>query len=185
MESGKLTTDPVARAGQICYILTRLKRDIQRGRIKPLLVMGMVPLCSAQYSRLFGTTRIPGINVDTLQHIGGAESDYCVCCRDGRWFKVLLASPQGRIYSPAEMEHQFQMIWDIEGEEPGPGVKALPALTAIGRTEWAEARTKYFMEGVNRVSMETIEKVHTRAPGLDRSYVHVYPGCCLVLFLLS
>lgn len=160
MESDKLTTNPVARAGHVSHILMRLKRDIERARIKPLLVMGMVPLCSAQYNRLFGTTRIPGVNVDSLQHYSGAESDYCVCCRDGKWFKVSLTSPLGKVYSPVEMERQFQMIWEDEGEGPGPGVKGLPALTSIGRTEWAEARNKYFDEGVNKTSMEIIEKVH-------------------------
>ena len=159
MESYKLTNLPVARAGLLCHILMRLKRDIARGHIKPLLVMGMVPLCSVQYHKLFGTTRIPGVTVDSLRNYSGAESDYCVFCRYGKWFKIPLATPLGKIYSPAEIEHMFQMIWDEDGEEAEPGVEALPALTAIGRTEWAEARNKYFQEGVNRTSMEIIEKV--------------------------
>ena len=39
----------------------RLKKDIEKERLKPLVVMDLVPLCSAQYERLFGTTRIPGV----------------------------------------------------------------------------------------------------------------------------
>ena len=52
------------------------------------------------------------------------------------------------------------MVFDAAEEgEAGPGEGMLSALTALGRDEWAEAREMYFQEGVNRVSMEAIEKV--------------------------
>lgn len=157
-----MTTRPTARAGQISHILIDLKRNIERGRIQPLLVMGIVPLCSAQYERLFGTTRLPGPIADELCHYGGVESDYCVCCRDGRWFKIPLTSPQGRMYTPAEMEVQFQSVWEEEEGQGGGaelGERLLPALTALKRDEWAEARQTHFAEGINKVSLEIIEKV--------------------------
>lgn len=162
VESSNLTTIPVARAGQTSHIVMQLKRSIEQGQLKPLLVMGFVPLCSAQYTRLFGTTRIPGVGADQLLHVSGAESDYCVCYHEGRWFKVPLATPQGRIYSPAEMEHLFQAVWErgrAEGQGVGPGEDLIPALTTLGRDEWAEAREMYFSEGVNKISMETLERV--------------------------
>ena len=49
-----------ARAGLACYTLMQLKKDIETERLKPLVIMDLIPLCSAQYDRLFGTTRIPG-----------------------------------------------------------------------------------------------------------------------------
>lgn len=160
MGSFHLTTNPVARAGLISHIMLRLKREVERGSLKPLVVMDMVPLCSAQYERLFGTTRIPGLGADQLRHYAGAESDYCVCYKAGCWFKVPLTTPHGRPYSPAELEHLFEMVLDaVEEGEVGQGEEFIAALTSLGRDEWAEAREMYFQEGVNKVSMEMIEKV--------------------------
>ena len=154
-----VTTNPAARAAMISYSMIKIKRDIERGKLKPLLVMGLIPLCSAQYERVFGTTRIPGEATDKLVHYKGAESDYFVCYRRGRWFKVPLTSPRGKIYSSAELEHQMQYVLDYEDGMVGPGEEHLAALTTLNRTEWAKARQTYFMDGVNRVSMEIIEKV--------------------------
>ena len=42
------------------YILMCLKKDIETEKLKPLVINGLVPLCSAQYDKLFGTTRLPG-----------------------------------------------------------------------------------------------------------------------------
>ena len=55
----------------------KLKRDVEKGRLKPLIVLDLVPLCSAQYERLFGTTRIPGI-----------EAGVCVGVCVGGWMCV-------------------------------------------------------------------------------------------------
>lgn len=41
---------------------------------------------------------------------------------------------------------------------PCPGEEHLAALTAGSRIPWAEAREKYFKSGVNRTSLEAIEK---------------------------
>ena len=41
---------------------------------------------------------------------------------------------------------------------PAEGEEHLAALTAGERTLWADAREKYFSSGVNRASLETIEK---------------------------
>ena len=157
--SYELSTNPVARAATVSHILMRLKNDVERERIKPLLVMGMIPLCSAQYNRMFGTTRIPGLGADRLSHVSGSESNYCVCCRGGRWFKVPLATPFGRPYSPAELEVRFEAVWGEREGEVKAGEENLPALTALGREEWAQAREEFFQDGVNKASIETIEKV--------------------------
>ena len=53
----------------------------------------------------------------------------------------------------------MQQILDDTDAEPRPGEAHLAALTAADRKTWAETRKKYFMDGVNRVSMEKIEKV--------------------------
>ena len=44
----------------VVHTSMRLRREIASGQLKPLIIMDLVPLCSWQYMRLFGTTRIPG-----------------------------------------------------------------------------------------------------------------------------
>lgn len=41
----------------------------------------------------------------------------------------------------------------------GPGEEHLAALTACDRKSWAEMREEYFSKGVNKKSVETIDKV--------------------------
>ena len=43
--------------------------------------------------------------------------------------------------------------------QPSPGEAHMGALTAADRKMWAEMREEFFMEGVNRASMEVMEKV--------------------------
>ena len=38
----------------------KMKKEVESGRLRPLIIRGLIPLCSAQYERLFSTTRIPG-----------------------------------------------------------------------------------------------------------------------------
>ena len=60
-----LTTLPAARAGLISYIQALLKDKIETERLSPLVSQG-IPLCSAQFERTFGTTRIPGLEAGEL-----------------------------------------------------------------------------------------------------------------------
>jgi len=83
-----MTSDPVVRLANLSYIFMRMKRDIDQQKIKPLLVLGMVPLCSAQHERTFGTVRRPGKTHDQLLHFPDSESNHCVVYHTGRWYKV-------------------------------------------------------------------------------------------------
>ena len=169
LDNPYVSDNQLARAGFIAHAFTKLKRDIYRKRLTPLVVMGILPLCSAQYKRLYGTIRRPGHPCDQILHVAGPESDYCVCLRAGRWYKVPLASPHGRIYSPGEMEFLFGLVQrDVEteireGEKVGPGEADLAALTSLGREEWAAVFEEHFTSGVNQVSMTTIEQVRAHA----------------------
>ena len=42
-----------------------MKDDIETERLPPLVGSG-IPLCSAQYERMYGTTRIPGVEAGTF-----------------------------------------------------------------------------------------------------------------------
>ena len=68
----RLTSNPMARAAMVVHTGMKLRREIESGYLKPLIIMGLIPLCSSQYERLFGTTRIPGQEA-------GEPTDMCVC----------------------------------------------------------------------------------------------------------
>jgi hypothetical protein len=53
---------------------------------------------------------------------------------------------------------QLQKIIDDENEAKD-GEKYLAALTAGDRVPWAQARKKFFSQGVNKSSLDAIEKV--------------------------
>lgn len=66
-----------------------------------ILVQGLVPLCSAQYERVFNTTRVPGIETDKIVHY--ADSNHIVVYHKGRYFKVIIYHNK-RLLNPCEIE---------------------------------------------------------------------------------
>ncbi|XP_052387127.1 carnitine O-palmitoyltransferase 1, liver isoform-like isoform X1 [Carassius gibelio] len=142
-----------ARAGNVVHAMLQYRRKLERGELTPLRALGIVPMCSFQYKRMFNTTRIPGIETDFVQHL--KDRKHLVVYHRGRFFKVWLYYG-GRHLSPSELELQFQRILD-DKSEPQPGEIKLPSLTAGNRVPWARARLKYFTEGVNQASLEAIE----------------------------
>lgn len=62
-----------------------------------------------------------------------------------------------RLLEPAELQVAYQKILD-NTESPSPGEEHLAALTAGERAHWAITRKAYFSNGVNKSSLEAIEK---------------------------
>ncbi|KAM4667485.1 carnitine O-palmitoyltransferase 1, liver isoform 2-T11 [Amazona ochrocephala] len=149
------TTMQAARAGNVIHAILLYRKKLDRQEIKPILLMGStVPLCSAQWERMFNTSRIPGEESDTLQHV--KDSKHIVVYHKGRYFKVWLYH-DGRLLKPREIEQQMQRILD-DGSEPQSGEEKLAALTAGDRVPWAKARRAYFSHGKNKQSLDAIEK---------------------------
>ncbi|CAG9816018.1 unnamed protein product [Phaedon cochleariae] len=143
-----------ARAASAIHSLLVFRRLVERQELEPILVQGLVPLCSWQYERIFNTTRIPGVETDKINH--WLDSNHIVVYHKGRYFKVVIY--QRRILRPCEIQIQLQQILDDESK-PLPGEEQLAALTAGERTHWANFRTNIFGKGgVNRTSLDTIEK---------------------------
>ncbi|KAM9301572.1 carnitine O-palmitoyltransferase 1, liver isoform [Gastrophryne carolinensis] len=149
------TNIQAARAGNAIHALLLYRRKLDREEIKPILLMGCtVPLCSAQWERMFNTSRIPGEETDTLQHI--KDSKHIVVFHKGRYFKVWMYH-DGRLLKPREIEQQMQKILE-DKSEPQPGEEKLAALTAGDRVPWANARKTYFANGKNKQSLDAVEK---------------------------
>ncbi|TEA11765.1 hypothetical protein DBR06_SOUSAS6910261 [Sousa chinensis] len=144
-----------ARAGNGIHAILLYRRKLDREEIKPIFLLGStVPLCSAQWERMFNTSRIPGEETDTLQHL--RDSRHIVVFHKGRYFKVWLYH-DGRLLKPREIEQQMQRILD-DPSEPQAGEAKLAALTAGDRFPWARCRQAYFGHGKNKQSLDAVEK---------------------------
>uniref|UniRef100_A0A665U7U9 carnitine O-palmitoyltransferase n=1 Tax=Echeneis naucrates TaxID=173247 RepID=A0A665U7U9_ECHNA len=145
------TSLQAARAGNVIHAIMLYRRKLDRAQIKPLyLLANKVPLCSAQWERMFNTTRIPGL--ETVF----SSSKHIAVYHKGRFFKVWLFY-DGRLLLPREIEQQMERILSDESE-PLPGEDKLAALTAGDRTPWAKARETFFSCGKNKQSLDAIEK---------------------------
>lgn len=143
-----------ARAGNAIHAIMLYRRKLDRAQIKPLMLLHTIPMCSAQYERMFNTSRVPGVETDTLQHMN--ESKHIAVYHKGRFFKVWMFY-DGRLLLPREIEQQMERIL-ADKSEPQPGEEKLAALTAGDRTPWAKARDTYFSRGKNKQALDAIEK---------------------------
>ncbi|XP_072743467.1 carnitine O-palmitoyltransferase 1, liver isoform isoform X2 [Anoplolepis gracilipes] len=143
-----------ARAAAVIHSCLQYRRLIERQELEPILVQGLVPLCSWQYERVFNTTRVPGIDVDKIVHY--QDSKHIVVYHKGRYFKVLIYY-RNRILQACEIELQIEQILN-DNSTPSEGEEKLAALTAGERTAWAQTRQDFFAKGVNKASLDIIEK---------------------------
>ncbi|XP_033823335.1 carnitine O-palmitoyltransferase 1, liver isoform isoform X1 [Periophthalmus magnuspinnatus] len=149
------TSIQAARAGNAIHAIMLYRRKLDRAQIKPIyLLANKVPLCSAQWERMFNTTRSPGVETDILMHVN--DTKHIVVYHKGRFFKVGMFY-DGRLLLPREIEQQMERIL-ADTSEPSPGEAKLAALTAGDRTPWAKARETYFNRGKNKQALDTIEK---------------------------
>uniref|UniRef100_A0A8C0FXQ8 Carnitine O-palmitoyltransferase 1, muscle isoform n=1 Tax=Chelonoidis abingdonii TaxID=106734 RepID=A0A8C0FXQ8_CHEAB len=143
-----------ARAGNIVHSILLYRRKLDREEIPPVMALGIVPMCSFQMERMFNTTRIPGMESDTLQHL--LDSKHLAVYHKGRFYKLWLYQG-GKLLKPRDLELQFQRILD-DPSPPQPGEEKLAALTAGERVPWAKARARFFSQGKNKVSLDAIER---------------------------
>nr|XP_055064873.1 carnitine palmitoyltransferase 1Aa (liver) [Misgurnus anguillicaudatus] len=143
-----------ARAGNAIHAIMLYRRKLDRAQIKPLMLQNTIPMCSSQYERMFNTSRIPGIETDSVQHV--SDSRHIAVFHRGRYFKVWLFY-DGRLLLPREIEQQMERIL-MDTSEPQPGEENLAALTAGNRVPWACARNAYFRHGRNKQSLDAVEK---------------------------
>ncbi|CAN0424035.1 carnitine O-palmitoyltransferase 1, liver isoform-like [Lampetra fluviatilis] len=149
------TSIQAARAGNVVYAILMYRKKLELEELQPLtLPNSCIPLCSAQWERMFNTTRIPGIETDTLQHLN--DSKHLVVYHRGRFFRVWIYHGE-RLLGPRELQKQFQRILD-DPSSPQTGEEKLAALTAGDRVPWAKARHAFFRSGVNRASLDAVEQ---------------------------
>ncbi|KAJ7994607.1 hypothetical protein DPEC_G00251220 [Dallia pectoralis] len=148
------TSLQAARAGNAIHAIMLYRRMLDRAQIKPLMLQKSIPMCSAQYERMFNTSRIPGLDTDTIQHM--RDSRHIAVYHRGRYFKVPMFY-DGKVLSPRAIEQQMERIL-ADTSDPQPGEETLAALTAGDRVPWAKARETYLRQGKNRLSLDAVEK---------------------------
>jgi carnitine O-palmitoyltransferase 1, liver isoform len=144
------------RAANLIHLMLQFRRKIEHQELKPIMVQGLVPLCSSQYERMFNTARIPGAETDKLVHF--YDIKHIVVLHKGCYYKVVIYH-KNKLLNASEIQQQLDSIVN-KAEDCLVWTnceKNLAALTALNRTKWAEARQKFFSEGVNQTSLHEIE----------------------------
>jgi carnitine O-palmitoyltransferase 1 len=162
LDSAKGTPTPrqTARAAQMLTQLLEARRLIDHEQLEPMVIRDTVPMCMQQYGRMFNTTRIPGHEIDTLEHFPSSVSRHVIVARHGSFYILKLYHSDGTVLSTLELESQLEWI-KRDGNNRKDTVdareRALPALTALKRTAWAEARLRFFSSGKNQSSLSRID----------------------------
>ncbi|KAG4077465.1 hypothetical protein HA402_002892 [Bradysia odoriphaga] len=149
----RVTYSQSARAANVIHISFLFRNTLERQELNPIMVQGIVPLCSWQYKRAFNTFREPGIEADRLIHF--ENSDHVVLYHKGSFYKLVVYH-HGRLLNPIELKHQIDQILN-SSPATNDSERNLASLTAMDRTKWAETRLKHFSSGVNKASLHAIE----------------------------
>lgn len=148
------TDKQTSRAANLIYSSIIFRRKIDRQELKPLMIQGLVPLCSRQYERTFNTTRIPGVETDKLVHLN--DSSHVAVFHKGRFYKLTFHH-KGRLLEPRQIEYLLDKIVD-DKEGPTDGEEYISSLTTLDRARWAKIREeKLLKDPVNRQSLKIIE----------------------------
>lgn len=144
------TNSQSARAANLVFTMIQYRENM--ASFNPIYLREDVPICVAQYLRMFNTTRIPGVEIDHIMH--RETSDYIAVIHKGKFYKLVVMIKNIPLNS-AEIEHQINEIL-INTEIASPE-NSIAALTSLNRTRWAGIRTKYFSSGLNKKSLDLIE----------------------------
>ncbi|XP_050397070.1 carnitine O-palmitoyltransferase 1, liver isoform [Patella vulgata] len=157
----KPTNRQTSRAASSVYQLMLVKQKTDREQVEALTIRNTIPVCMAQYERVFSTTRIPGEDIDELVHYSSSESKHIVVLHKGVMYKVDVFDCHGKIIPPQILEKQFNWIVvnaSFQQEAMSEMCKSIPALTCLDRTTAARVRQQHFKEGINKESLDIVER---------------------------
>lgn len=149
----RITRSQSSRAANIIHLSFVIRKMLERQELKPIMVQGIVPLCSWQYRRVFNTFREPGIETDRL--IQYDDSEHVALYHKGCYYKLVVYN-NGRLLNPMELKHQIDKILNST-ETTTDSERNLASLTAMDRTNWSKTRSKHFSTGINKDSLHAIE----------------------------
>lgn len=118
----------------------------------PVEMMGKFALDMAQYNRLFGTCRVPGLPGDSL--VFHPNSKHIVVCVNDMFFKVPVYGTDGKVLSESQLFEQLKICVQ-EGNDHRH--QKVGILTADYRDQWAAAYQELIKNEINRKSLEAIQ----------------------------
>jgi len=142
------------RAANLITELMFFHRMVESQELEPIRLMGTVPFCMWQYTRIFCTTRNPGVEQDALITYPINGSNYIIVIRKGQLWKVQVSTSDGKIVSRTGIKAQLVEIMEKSEDQ---SEKAIGAFTSQDRTKWAEIRQQLIDAG-NKEALETIDK---------------------------
>lgn len=155
------TSDQIVRATSCIYRYVKVKQMVDREQLEPLLIRNTIPICMAQYEKVFSTTRVPGEEQDTLVHYESSVSKHIVVNRKGILYKVEMFDKNRKLIPVADLQKLLCWIMhdaDKHQDSCSEDEKSVPALTGTDRKTWAQVRNQYFSQGINKHSLDIIEK---------------------------
>lgn len=157
------TPSPVqtARISSAVYNLLKFKQLRDRETLEPLLIRNTIPVCMAQYEKMFSTTRIPGEECDTLLTYNSTVSRHIAVFRKGVLYRLEMYDKNGRLLTPTLIQKQLDWIIkdaDKHTDSYSREEKTVASLTGQERAKWCQIRGKHFSDGMNRETMDMIEK---------------------------
>ena len=151
-----------ARAGWMLRATLDFGDRIRRGSLAPD-VFGKagvaMPIDMAQYNRMFGMTRLPGGQGDTLVQAAGHGMGHAVLLRGGRMWRIplLQGGADGAALDPAAAAAPLSakaltalvqaVVDEADALPPLPDAEAVGALTTEDRDVWAAARASLLDPG--------------------------------------
>jgi len=143
--------DPAKRAAAITTAVLDFKRQVDSGTLEPEYLRGQ-PQAMSSYQYMFNCCRIPAPGADYPRKYPPHENEHIVVVRKNRFFRVPVVV-DGRPLNTAELQRQFERIYQVAQRAPAVGV-----LTAANRDFWADARNKLLAaDPANEQALREIE----------------------------
>eukprot|EP00667_Euglena_gracilis_P001927 EG_transcript_1929 len=153
-----ITTNREARAASLIYQYISCKQEIDHETMQPLRVNNTIPMCVDQYQYVFSTTRIPGLDTDHLQQYEPQDSRHVAVLYQGVWYRVNVFGPDWKRISAYDIQVLLRSIVENAQKPETPAEGKLSALTTEARSKWAELREVHFHRGLNKSSLDLIER---------------------------
>jgi carnitine O-palmitoyltransferase 1 len=153
------TSNQVSRAAKLVQLMVRVKLEIDHEELPPQLLQGFIPICMNQYLSAFSGVREPGLEQDKLVKYDSIVSRHIIVLHKGRVYSVDCFSRRSRRPLTAkQLETTLNgIVNDISTVDPVEA--AVPVLTSLNRTKWAEIRESCFQQVLgNAQALEQIEK---------------------------
>lgn len=151
--------EQVDRAAGLIAGAVDYKAKLDAELVAPVLLRGQ-PLSMEQNKFLFGTTRIPGLEQDTVrapysaEQPGPATARHIMVFFHGNGFRLDVIDPNGRPYSIEDLAAGLDEVMKLGSDQAEVSVGSL---TSKARAEWAVSRDRLLTDSVNAAALDIIE----------------------------